>query len=388
MGLSRRGLLGGGLAALVAGALPRTAAAAEDLRVVVMWCAGGWDATYIFDPHFSSSVIDGDATATLASVGGLPFADSEERPSVRAVFEAYASRSVIVNGISVGSISHQACSRRLLTGSREPDGADLCARVAASLGGGDPLPYLGLGGLSLPGSLGSTLLLDSAATTRILADSVASPTEDVVQAYLSGLTLAQGSRSRDWADSLARLPELQESADVLDPAVPLGDNAQVVKALAALDAELCRCVMLEPELPPQTQFDSHIDNHYNQTRVLEKTFADLKQLLDGLEASGSLDRTLVLVASEMGRTPVLNGGAGKDHWPYTSALLVGGGVRGGRVLGATDDTLSGRGLDRGTGEVDDGADRLSSADFVGSLLQHLGLDAQGELPGCSPVASL
>ena len=388
MGLSRRGLLSGGLAAALAGLLPRSARAAEDLRVVLMWCAGGWDTTYVFDPHFSSSVIDGDATSTLAVAGGIPFADSAERPSVRAVFEGYGARSLVFNGISVGSISHEACARRLLTGSRDPEAADLCARAAAALGAGDPVPYLGLGGLSIPGRHGAQLLLDSAATSSILADSLASSTEDPVQAYLGSLAPPVGPRGEDWSASLARLPVLQERSQFLDLEVASGENVQVAKALAALDAEVCRCVMLEPELPRQTQFDSHVANHYNQTSVLEKTFSDLRQLVDGLEAAGALDRTLVVVASEMGRTPVINGGEGKDHWPTTSALVVGGGLSGGRVIGATDGSLTGRGLDRASGEVDDRSERLSSADFVGSLLQHLGLDAQDELPGCSPVEAL
>ncbi|MBX9626259.1 MAG: DUF1501 domain-containing protein [Gemmataceae bacterium] len=63
----------------------------------------------------------------------------------------------------------------------------------------------------------------------------------------------------------------------------------------------------------------------------------LAALLEDLSDRGMLDRTLVAVAGEFGRTPKINGTAGRDHWgPAQSALLAGGGVRGGQVYGATD----------------------------------------------------
>ncbi len=63
----------------------------------------------------------------------------------------------------------------------------------------------------------------------------------------------------------------------------------------------------------------------------------LSALLDDLEARGLLDSTMVVATGEFGRTPKLNAAGGRDHWPGVwSALLAGGGVRGGQVLGASD----------------------------------------------------
>lgn len=67
-------------------------------------------------------------------------------------------------------------------------------------------------------------------------------------------------------------------------------------------------------------------------------------LLDDLHQRGLLERTLVLVTSEMGRQPKIGDprsggprGAGRDHWTHAmSALLAGGGIRGGQVYGSTD----------------------------------------------------
>jgi hypothetical protein len=67
-------------------------------------------------------------------------------------------------------------------------------------------------------------------------------------------------------------------------------------------------------------------------------------LVEDLHDRGLLDRTLLLVTSEMGRTPKIGdprsggpGGAGRDHWTHCmSVLLAGGGIRGGQVYGASD----------------------------------------------------
>jgi hypothetical protein len=61
----------------------------------------------------------------------------------------------------------------------------------------------------------------------------------------------------------------------------------------------------------------------------------LSALLDDLGAHGLLDSTMVVATGEFGRTPKLNAAGGRDHWPGVwSALLAGGGVRGGQVVGA------------------------------------------------------
>ena len=60
-------------------------------------------------------------------------------------------------------------------------------------------------------------------------------------------------------------------------------------------------------------------------------------LIDDLEARGLLETTLVMVLTEFGRTPRINGGAGRDHWSRAfSVIFAGGGVRGGQVIGGSD----------------------------------------------------
>jgi hypothetical protein len=60
-------------------------------------------------------------------------------------------------------------------------------------------------------------------------------------------------------------------------------------------------------------------------------------LLEDLEQRGLLDETLVVVMSDMGRTPNVNANGGRDHWTFCySVVLAGAGIRGGTVYGASD----------------------------------------------------
>jgi uncharacterized protein (DUF1501 family) len=62
----------------------------------------------------------------------------------------------------------------------------------------------------------------------------------------------------------------------------------------------------------------------------------LSALIDDLDARGILDDTTIVVWGEFGRTPQINRDAGRDHWPQNNcAILAGGGLRTGQVIGAT-----------------------------------------------------
>jgi hypothetical protein len=83
------------------------------------------------------------------------------------------------------------------------------------------------------------------------------------------------------------------------------------------------------------------DTHGNELPVLKKLIPPVDQgtaaLLMDLKARGLLERTLVIWMGEFGRTPAVNLTAGREHYPQAFNLFLGGcGIKGGRVLGATD----------------------------------------------------
>lgn len=84
-------------------------------------------------------------------------------------------------------------------------------------------------------------------------------------------------------------------------------------------------------------WDTHADNFGKHKKLLPAFDLGYTALLDDLQQRGLLDETLVAIVGEFGRTPKINGNAGRDHWPGCfSITLAGAGIRGGLVHGASD----------------------------------------------------
>jgi uncharacterized protein (DUF1501 family) len=100
--------------------------------------------------------------------------------------------------------------------------------------------------------------------------------------------------------------------------------------------------------------------------ALDRAYA---ALLTDLRERGLLDSTLVVLMGEFGRTPKINALGGRDHWPRAgSVCLAGGGVKGGQVIGATNNF----------GEIP--VDRpVGPPDLAFTILQLLGVDPAREL---------
>lgn len=111
-----------------------------------------------------------------------------------------------------------------------------------------------------------------------------------------------------------------------------------------------------------------------QVPALDQAFA---RLIRDLDERGRLDDTLVCIASEFGRTPKINGTAGRDHWPKVfSVVLAGGGIQGGIVHGTSNATAS---------EPED--DPLTVQDWASTIYHCLGIVSDKELmaPGDRPI---
>jgi len=88
-----------------------------------------------------------------------------------------------------------------------------------------------------------------------------------------------------------------------------------------------------------SDFDTHSDNFGRMKHMLPILDHGLHALITDLESRGMLDDVSVVVWGEFGRTPKINSKGGRDHWPRVGpALLAGGGLRVGQVIGATDRT--------------------------------------------------
>jgi hypothetical protein len=108
-------------------------------------------------------------------------------------------------------------------------------------------------------------------------------------------------------------------------------NDQFLLARRLVEAGV-RCVTLS-----YGRWDSHGKNFDLVRDHGSKLDQCLSALIDDLEVRGLLDDTIVIVWGEFGRTPRINKEAGRDHWPQVScALMVGGGMKTGQVIGSTN----------------------------------------------------
>jgi hypothetical protein len=123
-------------------------------------------------------------------------------------------------------------------------------------------------------------------------------------------------------------------------------------------------------------WDTHGNAGKKMFPVLEKyhlpmTDQTLPTLLEELDQRGLLDTTLVIWMGEFGRTPKINDGASRDHWPHCyTVLLAGGGVKRGFVYGESDKTAS-----RPT------RDPVRPDDLAATIYYLLGIDPHTEVYG-------
>jgi Protein of unknown function (DUF1501) len=115
-----------------------------------------------------------------------------------------------------------------------------------------------------------------------------------------------------------------------------------------------------------TDWDGHSEcdkNHLENSNKIDKPLAGL---VGDLKQRGLLESTLIVSTGEFGRTPIVQGKNGRDHHPYGfSAWMAGGGIRGGKVIGATDE-LGFRAVE----------DKVHVHDLHATMLSLLGLDHQ------------
>ncbi|MDP2315713.1 MAG: DUF1501 domain-containing protein [Pseudomonadota bacterium] len=420
-GFAGLGLAGLGLATL--GLSPRAAHAAvssaksgaSDTKFVFVFAPGGWDPTRVFADEFSNGAVDMEAGAERGTAGNIGFVDHAERPSVRTFLEAWHARTVVLNGLMVRSIAHEICTMIAMTGTTSGLTPDWPAILAAVDRDRFTLPHLVLGGPSFPGDLGVAVSRTGSngqleallsGRSRTMADVVTggpnAPAESLMDRYLSRRAAARAAGSRSAVDAAlaaqfkvavdhaAELKDLQYIMDFTG-GTDVADQVQV--AVDALSLGVSRCVTLA-SAGAVLGWDTHADNDNQQSPLWETLFSGLGQLMQALASTPGTseatlaDETVVVVLSEMGRTPKLNAFNGKDHWPYTSAMIVGPNLVGDRVIGGFDRSFYGKSIDTVTGDVDEGGQVLSAEALGATLLAIADVDPREYVDGVDPIMGM
>ncbi|HHO50712.1 MAG TPA: DUF1501 domain-containing protein [Deltaproteobacteria bacterium] len=430
---SRRSLL---LSSAAAAALGLTARAGgpspgRPRHLVVVFADGGWDVTFAMDPkpRDEGGLVDGPWVDEppdhptdreyLEVIHGIPVqCNDHKRPAVGAFFRTWGARCCVINGIWTGSIVHQPSRIRILTGTPQPSSPDFATVVGVERSRVEDLPLatVDFSGLGYTGPFAAKSgRIGHAAQLKALLDptttfpappgagytlpiSVPSPLEEAaLSAHLADRVAAMRERYGGSAPNDARLDAMLESYErrdrllaegrVLTDPLTLGTRPdlalQADLAVELLRAGLCHTLTLAEDGPV---WDTHDANHLQHERY-QLFFSAANRLVDGLRRADLLDETLVVLMSEMTRTPRRNWKTGKDHWSHTSMIWVGGGVQGGTVVGGTNASVESEPIDLTTGEIS-AAGVLNKYDNVAAgILAHMGVDPEAYLPGVPPLTA-
>lgn len=324
----------------------------EAQSVILLWLGGGASQLETFDPH-PGSPSGGETRGIETSVRGVQFAST--LPRLAEMMDSIA----VVRSLVSKEGDHERGTSMVKTGYR-PDPTAVYPSIGAIL-----CRELPVGGVEIPrhvsilpgrwpsrgGFLGDDFdafragdpihpLPDVASFVPRERDDRRADDLDVVERAFARGRRVQGTLHRETVRS-ARVMMRSEQLKAFDLGhesarlrrdygeTPFGRACLAARRLIEVGV---RCVEVTLE-----GWDSHVNNQKLQAdnaAILDPAFATLVR---DLRDRNLLQRTIVLCATEFGRTPRINPLGGRDHWPNGfSIALAGGGIRGGRVVGATD----------------------------------------------------
>lgn len=410
---SRRSLLKRALAVPPALWARRLGAADEpfERKFLFFYADGGWDATAAFDPHFDSGLVDMELDSEPGTIGGITYTAGPNRTQLTRFLQRWGSVTCFVNGLDSHTIGHGSAKEFVMTGAGGASTPDWPTILAYTARRAYSLPFVVLSGPAFPGRHGEVLVRASAGTLMSLIDHsfvgsvdaptgpFLAPTDRLLDQFLaeraSAFAAARstglgGERALALQESVARATALDDQAVEVQFETNASDAlSQAMNAVELFRLGLTRCAMVGVD----GFWDTHANND-SQGGQLDLFFGVLDEVVQALARTpGSLAPTLlhevtVVALSDFGRTPELNGGSGKDHWPYGSALLIGSGVNGDRHVGATDDRLLAQPIDFDSGYPDASGDVPGVESLGAALLLLGGLDPESWLPGVVPLRAV
>ena len=353
-------------------------AAGNDTSLIVLWQDGGPSHFETFDPKPEATAeIRGDLGAIATRHPGVRFCEVLPR------LARMADRFTIIRSLHQASSGHVSATHTFVTGydrtgvvAGPPDNPDLCAVIHRMRSGRDnALPeYVGLPGQAR----GGTAYLGSAYGPLDIPDDPSKPNFKVDNLKLAATVPRNGfdqrSRLLTRFDRLRRSLGASGQMDALDefqrraiamltgPAAArafdlsrepprlrerygmhkAGQQALLARRLVEAGVSVVG-VRFHPPGPWHDSWDDHpCGTHVFGTMKGRGPMVDqsVSALIEDLGSRGLDQKVLVLLAGEFGRTPrirVHNGVPGRDHWgPAGCALMYGGGMRMGQVIGATN----------------------------------------------------
>jgi hypothetical protein len=320
--------------------------------------SGGWDTTYLMDPKGVGETNRLYKQGDILTEGAIHYAPNaahiEGGLSNEDFFKRYAKELLVFNGLDYSVNNHAPCSRYMATGKLDSLAYPTFAALAAACRGPEcPLAFLTFGNYSATGNLVPMArvpylpVLGRIANADCVEGNLRSPyhadfVEDRIEAALKGQIDSRVTKPRlprvERSQSMLYAAQLNAKAlQRVTPFIPkdspkerLARQAEI--ALASFKAGVCVSANLSIG-----QFDSHANNDRDQMKLIPEFLAGIDYTLRRAEDLGIRDKLVVVIQSEMGRTPNYNKGDGKDHWSIGSMMFIGAGIKGNRVIGKTDD---------------------------------------------------
>jgi uncharacterized protein (DUF1501 family) len=325
---------------------------------VVFNASGGWDTTYLMDPKGTNGINRLYKEGDILTQGAHKYAPLKKHAAggmcTEDFFAEFGEELLVVNGLDYSVNNHSPGARYMATGKLDSLAYPTFAALVAACRGSDcPLAYLTFGNYSATANLVAMSRVPYLPSlTRIaLADAVEGNARAPYHDEFALDRIEEALRSRHAAHAerpalprAARAENMLYAAQVNSKAlqrvtrfVPsdipkerLSQQAEI--ALAAFKAGVCVSANLDIG-----QFDSHANNDRDQMKLIPEFLAGIAYLVRRAGELKIREQLVVVIQSEMGRTPNYNQGNGKDHWSVGSAMFLGRGIKGNRVVGATDE---------------------------------------------------
>jgi len=325
---------------------------------VVFNASGGWDTTYLMDPKGTGGINRLYKEGEIQTKGVHKFAPTKKHAqggmSNEEFYAEFGGELLTFNGLDYSVNNHSPGARYMATGKLDSLAyPTFAALVAACRGATCPLAFLTFGNYSATGNLVAMSRVPylPSLTNIALADSVGgNPKAGYHDDFVLDRIEATLKSNHEAQQNQPRLPRVERGENMLyaaqvnskalqrvvqyipknSPKERLSQQAEI--ALASFKAGVCVSANLSIG-----QFDSHANNDKDQMKLIPEFLAGIAYLVRRAGELKIREQLVVVVQSEMGRTPDYNKGDGKDHWSIGSAMFLGRGIRGNRVLGATDE---------------------------------------------------
>ncbi len=326
---------------------------------IVFNASGGWDTTYLMDPKGIGGINRLYKEGDILTEGRHKYAPNAAQAKAgmnnEAFFKKYARELLVMNGLDYSVNNHDPCARYMATGKLDSLAyPTFAALVAACKGVQQPLAFLTFGNYSSTGNLVPMARIPYLHSLNIVsnADGVEgnakSPYHD--KFALDRIEEALKEQADERCKCNDRLPRVERAENMLYAAqmnskalqritpyvpktVPKEPMFQQVDiSLAAMKAGVCVSANLT-----HGQFGSHNKNDNDQMKLIPEFLAAVDYVMIKAEELKIREKLVVVIQSEMGRTPDYNKGNGKDHWSVGSMMFLGRGIKGDRVIGATDE---------------------------------------------------